>query len=186
MKIIPTEIDGVLLIEPRVFSDQRGYFLETYHRRRYREAGMQETFVQDNFSSSVRDTLRGLHFQVSCPQAKLVQALMGEIFDVALDIRPNSKTFGKWSGALLSDQNKRQLFIPQGFAHGFCVISEKALVHYKCSDFYSPADEGGVLWSDPSINIDWPVKTPLLSEKDKRLPRLSDLPAETLNFRIAT
>ena len=175
MNVIPTSLEGLLIIEPDVFGDTRGYFFETYHQRRYQSAGLDTTFVQDNLSFSKKNTLRGLHFQITHPQAKLVQAITGEIFDVAVDIRPESPTFGKWSSALLSEENKRQLFIPGGFAHGFCVLSESAHVAYKCSDYYSPGDEGGILWSDPAIAIDWPVKDPMLSDKDQQYPCLKDL-----------
>lgn len=180
MNIIPTSLEGLLIIEPIVFEDKRGYFLETYHRQRYRNAGIEYNFVQDNLSFSIKGTLRGLHFQIRKPQAKLVQVLSGEIFDVAVDVRPGSATFGKWSGVRLSEQNKRQLFIPQGFAHGFCVLSETAHFLYKCSAHYDPPDEGGILWSDPSIAIEWPVDDPILSEKDQKFPCLTELPPEKL------
>lgn len=170
MKFIQTGLPGVLLIEPDVFRDARGFFLETFHARKYREGGIPYDFVQDNHSRSQRGTLRGLHAQLRRPQGKLVRAVKGEIFDVAVDIRKGSPTFGKWVGATLSEENFRQLFIPPGFAHGFCVLSEIAEVEYKCTDFYDKADEIGVLWS--SAGIDWPVKEPLLSPKDAALPRL--------------
>ena len=175
MNIITTALDGVIIIEPEVFRDNRGFFMETYSRAKYKEAGVVCDFVQDNLSYSMKGTLRGLHFQVKRPQAKFVQVITGEIFDVAVDIRPGSSTFGKWAGVYLSEKNKRQLFIPEGFAHGFCVISETAHFLYKCSDFYFQHDEGGILWSDPDIGIDWPVKDPIVSEKDKQLPRLSGI-----------
>ena len=172
MNIITTQLDGVIIIEPEVFRDNRGFFMETYSRDRYKEAGVVCDFVQDNLSYSMKGTLRGLHFQAKRPQAKFVQVITGEIFDVAVDIRPGSSTFGKWAGVYLSEENRRQLFIPEGFAHGFCVISETAYFLYKCSDFYFQHDEGGIIWSDPDIGIDWPVKDPIVSEKDKQLPRL--------------
>ena len=175
MNIIPTSLEGVLIIEPQVFEDKRGYFMETHRQERFQSSGLDANFVQDNLSFSIKGTLRGLHFQITHPQAKLVQAVTGEIFDVAVDIRPESPTFGKWSGVLLSEGNKRQLFIPKGFAHGFCVLSESAHVAYKCSDYYRPGDEGGILWSDPVIAIDWPVKNPMLSDKDLQYPCLTDL-----------
>jgi len=175
MNTIATAIEGLLILQPKVFADERGYFLETYHALRYRDAGIETRFVQDNCSFSKKNVLRGLHFQISQPQAKLVQAISGEIFDVAVDIRPDSATFGKWSGVVLSEENKRQLLVPEGFAHGFCVLSETARVAYKCSTFYNPGDEGGIRWSDPDIGIDWPVKDPILSEKDRILPRLSEI-----------
>ena len=175
MNIIKTVLEDVVIIEPEVFRDNRGFFMETYSRDRYKEAGVVCDFVQDNLSYSVKGTLRGLHFQIKRPQAKLVQVITGEIFDVAVDIRPGSSTFGKWAGVYLSEKNKRQLFIPEGFAHGFCVISETAHFLYKCSNFYFQHDEGGIIWSDPDIGIDWPVKDPIVSEKDKQLPHLFDV-----------
>lgn len=180
MKIIQTTLKDVLIIEPKVFKDTRGFFMETYHQDRYIKGGINGSFVQDNLSYSVKGTVRGLHYQIRHPQAKLVQVIAGEIFDVAVDIRHASPTFGQWTGIHLSDQNKRQLFIPEGFAHGFCVMSDTALFSYKCSDFYHADDEGGILWSDPDIAIDWPVEDPIISEKDKHLPHLSDLPNEVL------
>jgi len=180
MKILPTPLAGVLVIEPDVFADARGFFMETFHQERYRELGIPSTFVQDNLSKSARGTLRGLHYQVRYPQAKLVQVISGEIYDVAVDIRRESPNFGKWIGILLSEENKKQLFIPEGFAHGFCVLSPTALFSYKCSAFYTPEDEGGLLWSDPELNIDWPVQTPLISEKDSRFPVLSQIPGDKL------
>lgn len=180
MKITETDLDGVLIIEPDVYGDHRGFFFETYNQERYKKAGINQNFVQDNLSSSIKNTLRGLHFQITYPQAKLVQAITGEIFDVAVDIRPDSKTFGKWVGVLLSENNRKQFLIPEGFAHGFCVISDTALFSYKCSSFYRPDDEGGILWSDPGIDIDWPVKTPILSDKDKNYNTLSQLTPKQL------
>lgn len=173
MKIKPSSISDVLIIEPDRFDDPRGFFMETYHKKKYQEAGISPVFVQDNFSFSCKNTLRGLHFQVNRPQAKLVQAIYGEVFDVAVDIRPKSPTFGKWTGARLSQANRRQLFVPEGFAHGFCVLSETAGFLYKCSDFYSPDDERGILWSDPDIGVEWPVEKPIISEKDTRFLTLS-------------
>lgn len=175
MEIHPTDLDGALIIHPRVFSDQRGYFMETYHRPRYTEAGIATEFVQDNLSRSTRATLRGLHFQIDHPQAKLVQVLEGEVFDVIVDLRAGSPTFGRWTGALLSASNHHQLFVPAGFAHGFAVLSETALFAYKCSDLYTPEDEGGLLWSDPALGIDWRVTDPVLSEKDAAFPPLAQL-----------
>jgi len=170
MKITPTEIQDVLIIEPDTFEDKRGFFYETYHKQRYDNSGISPVFVQDNLSFSMKSTLRGLHFQIKNPQAKLVQVITGEVYDVAVDIRPDSPTFGKWVGEVLSGSNKRQLFIPQGFAHGFCVLSDTAHFLYKCSDFYSPGDEGGILWCDPDLKIDWPEKNPALSKKDQKHP----------------
>jgi dTDP-4-dehydrorhamnose 3,5-epimerase len=180
VNIIKTTLPGVIEIEPDVYADKRGFFMETYHQLRYKDCGIDRTFVQDNLSFSLRGTLRGLHFQYPRAQAKFIQALKGEVFDVVVDIRQGSPHFGQWAGAILSDQNKRQLYVPEGFAHGFCVLSERALVHYKCSDFYAPESEGGILWSDPDLNIDWPLKTPVLSEKDSRYRFLRDLPADRL------
>jgi dTDP-4-dehydrorhamnose 3,5-epimerase len=180
VNIIRTTLPGVIEIAPDVFGDKRGFFMETYHRTRYKDCGIDRTFVQDNVSFSFQGTLRGLHFQYPRAQAKLIQALEGEIFDVVVDIRRGSPHFGRWAGALLSDENKRQLYVPEGFAHGFCVLSERALVHYKCSELYAPECEAGILWSDPDVNIDWTVKAPVLSEKDSRYSFLRDLPSDRL------
>ncbi|MGD9018110.1 MAG: dTDP-4-dehydrorhamnose 3,5-epimerase [Desulfobacterales bacterium] len=180
MKVSHAGLEGVLVIEPRVFEDARGYFFETFRIERYREAGIDSVFTQDNVSYSAKNALRGLHFQHPHDQAKLVQVIRGEIFDVAVDIRKSSPTFGRWFGAVLSEGNHRQLFVPVGFAHGFCVLSDEAHVTYKCSDIYSPSDEGGILWSDPDIAIDWPVASPLLSPKDTQFPRLKDIPSDRL------
>lgn len=173
MKFTETDLPGVLLVEPDVFRDARGFFLETFHARKYREGGIGYDFVQDNHSRSQRGTLRGLHAQRTRPQGKLVRAVQGEIFDVAVDIRKGSPTFGRWTSALLSGENFRQLFVPPGFAHGFCVVSEIAEVEYKCTDFYDSADEIGVLWN--SAGIEWPLRDPLLSKKDAALPPLDEL-----------
>ena len=180
MKVSRTELDGVLIIEPQVFDDSRGFFLETYHRRRYHEFGIKTDFVQDNLSLSKRGSLRGLHFQYPRPQAKLVQVLQGEVFDVTVDIRPQSPTFGRWIGEYLSDTNKKQIFIPEGYAHGFCVLSDTALFHYKCSDFYAAECEGGINWKDSSLAIDWPIDDPIVSEKDMSLPLLSEISDDLL------
>ena len=180
MEIQTTPIDGVWLLTPRVFSDPRGFFTETFQRERFAAAGLPSDFVQDNLSFSSCKTLRGLHFQNPQARAKLVQVIQGEIFDVAVDIRLGSPTFGQWFGIKLSSANNRQMLIAAGLAHGFCVTSETAHVLYKCTDFYAPEAEGGVLWSDPDIGIDWPVENPLLSEKDRQYPRLKDLPREKL------
>jgi dTDP-4-dehydrorhamnose 3,5-epimerase len=163
-----------------VFSDDRGFFLETYHKAKYRELGIPVEFVQDNLSFSRAGTLRGLHYQHPHDQTKLVQVLVGHVFDVTVDIRSGSPTIGKWLGIHLSDENRRQVFIPEGFAHGFCVLSDTALFSYKCSDLYAPDYEGGVLWSDPDIGIKWPLKEPILSEKDSVYPRLRDIPVDRL------
>ena len=180
MKVIPCEIDGPLIIEPDVFGDSRGFFMELWNRRSYREAGIDVDFVQDNLSRSRRGTLRGLHFQNPNPQGKLLGVLEGEVFDVAVDIRRSSPTFGQWHGVKLSGENKLQFFIPPGFAHGFRVLSETALFFYKCTDFYSPKDEMAIRWDDPDIGIEWGTNQPILSEKDKKGMRLSEVPPEKL------
>ncbi len=180
MNRIETDIPGVFILEPKVFGDARGFFIETFSVKRYEEAGIVGPFVQDNVSFSQRGVLRGLHFQNPNGQGKLVEVLIGEVFDVAVDIRKGSPTFGKWAGAVLSADNHRQFFIPTGFAHGFCVLSETALFHYKCTDYYSPANEGGLLWNDPDIGIKWPITNPQLSAKDAAYGRLKDFPAAKL------
>lgn len=167
-------IPGVVLIEPDVFHDGRGHFFETYHRAKYAEAGIDCEFVQDNHSHSTRGVLRGLHSQVDHPQAKLVRAAGGEVFDVAVDIRRDSPHFGRWVGAILSADNRVQLYMPAGFAHGFCVLSETADVHYKCSQLYDAVDEISVAWNDPDIGIEWPLGSPVLSDKDQAAPALSE------------
>ncbi len=175
MNFIPTELPGVILIEPQVFRDARGFFLETYHQAKFAAAGLNVTFVQDNHSKSTRGTLRGLHGQLRRPQGKLVRVVAGEIFDVAVDIRLDSPTFGRWLGVTLSAANFRQLYVPPGFLHGFRVVSETAEALYKCTTLYDPTDEIGVIWNDPEIGIDWGLRAPLLSEKDRRLPTLREL-----------
>ena len=175
MEIVRTGIEGVLLIKPRVFGDHRGFFLETFQEERYREAGIAQRFVQDNHSRSRRGILRGLHFQRNHPQGKLVSALRGQVFDVAVDIRPESPTFGKWHAAVLDDENHHQLWIPPGLAHGFCVLSDVADFIYKCTDYYHPEDEGAVRWDDPDIGVDWPIAEPILSDKDSKAPRLREM-----------
>ena len=180
MLVHETVIPGALMVEPQVFGDQRGFFVETYNEQRYREAGIDVTFVQDNLSYSQRGVLRGLHFQNPHPQGKLVQVLQGAVFDVAVDIRSGSPAFGKWVGVELSGDNKRQFYVPPGCAHGFCVTSEAALFAYKCTDLYHPEADGGIAWDDPDIGIEWPLDQPLLSAKDAELPRLRDLDAGRL------
>jgi dTDP-4-dehydrorhamnose 3,5-epimerase len=180
MNVLTCDIAGLLIIEPKVFGDARGFFLETYNERRYREAGLDAAFVQDNVSFSRRGILRGLHYQNPNPQGKLLQVLQGEVFDVAVDVRRGSPTFGKWHGLILSGENKRQFYIPPGFAHGFLVTSESALFQYKCTQLYSPKDEMAVRWDDPAIGIQWPLKEPLLSERDTKALRLQDIPADRL------
>lgn len=175
MNFIKTEIEGVYIIEPKVFGDNRGYFFESYNEKEFKENGLDYTFVQDNESKSKKGVLRGLHFQKTYPQAKLVRVLEGEVFDVAVDLRKDSKTYGKWVGVILSSENKRQFMIPRGFAHGFVVLSESATFTYKCDEFYHPEDEGGLMWNDEDINIEWPYEGEvLLSEKDKKHPSLKE------------
>ncbi len=175
MKAIETALPGVLIIEPKAFGDHRGFFLETFQAERYREAGITLPFVQDNHSRSQRGVLRGLHFQKTRPQGKLVSVSRGAVYDVAVDIDPTSATYGKFVGVELNDDNHRQLWIPPGYAHGFCVLSEVADFQYKCTDFYFPADEGGLIWNDPDVGIPWPIAEPQLSAKDVNNPRLRDL-----------
>jgi len=181
VKVIPTDLPGVVMIEPQVFRDQRGFFLESYHQQRYREAGIDHLFIQDNHSRSQGGTVRGLHAQVRRPQGKIIRVIEGEIYDVAVDIRRGSPHFGHWLGVWLSAENHRQVFVPPGFAHGFCVTTEAAQVLYKCTEFYDPADEITILWNDPELSIDWPseiVANPILSQKDivaKPLRELMDV-----------
>ncbi len=175
MKITPTTLPEVLLIEPDVHRDTRGFFLESYHARKYAEGGIPVTFVQDNHSCSVQGTLRGLHAQLTKPQGKLVRVIRGDIFDVAVDIRYGSPSFGRWVGVTLSSGNFLQVYIPPGFAHGFCVLSEVAEVEYKCTDFYEPSDQISIRWNDPAIGITWPIHEPILSDKDRQAPALEEL-----------
>lgn len=175
MNIIKTKLDGLLIIEPKVFGDERGFFYETYHEQRYKNAGIKESFVQDNRSRSTGNVLRGLHFQKRKPQGKLVTVTAGTVFDVAVDLREDSTTFGQYESIILSGDNRLQFYIPPGFAHGFCVLSDIADFQYKCTDFYDPTDEGGIIWNDNSININWPISEPNLSLKDKELPSLEDV-----------
>ena len=175
MKVIETALSGVLIIEPKVFGDARGFFIETFQVERYREIGITQPFVQDNHSRSQRGVLRGLHFQKTRPQGKLVRVSRGAVYDVAVDIDPKSSTFGRYVGVELNDVNHRQLWIPAGYAHGFCVISEVADFEYKCTDLYFPEDEGGVIWNDPEVAIPWPISAPRLSDKDTRNPTLREM-----------
>ena len=169
IKVTRNEIEGLAVIEPTIFRDERGYFVETYNENDMKEAGLDLRFVQDNQSMSRKGVLRGLHFQKQYPQGKLVRVLQGRVFDVAVDLRANSPTFGKWFGVELSDENMKQFYIPEGFAHGFYVMSDVAVFAYKCTDFYHPGDEGGMKWDDPEIGIEWPLDgEPLLSEKDRK------------------
>ncbi len=180
MKVTETELEGVLLVEPHVFSDTRGHFLEAYQETRYAEAGIHGPFVQDNLVKSERHVLRGLHLQNPHGQGKLVQALEGEIFDAAVDVRWGSPTFGKWFGAILTAADHRQIYVPPEFAHGYVVVSYGALVSYKTTDFYTPEAELAVAWDDPEIAIDWPIANPVLSERDAAAPRLSEIPQARL------
>lgn len=175
MKFLPTQLPGVLIIEPDVYRDQRGWFLETYHIQKYREGGIPLPFVQDNCSSSVRGTLRGLHLQINRPQGKLIRVIRGEIYDVAVDTRRGSPTFASWVGVALSGQDFKQLYIPPGFAHGFCVLSDVAEVEYKCTDVYTPGGEVTIRWDDRRIGIQWPLDSPILSAKDAAGKSLDDL-----------
>ncbi|WP_257455746.1 dTDP-4-dehydrorhamnose 3,5-epimerase [Archangium lipolyticum] len=183
MKVLETELPGVLLLEPRAFEDARGVFMEVFHAGRYAEVGIRAAFVQDNLSRSVKGTLRGLHFQEPHGQGKLVQVLSGTVYDVVVDIRRGSPAFGRWLGLELSAENRRQLWIPPGFAHGFCVLSERADFFYKCTDVYVPTADRGLLWNDPDLAIPWPVTSPLLSPKDAAAPRLKDAPVLPLYER---
>ncbi|MCX7007345.1 MAG: dTDP-4-dehydrorhamnose 3,5-epimerase [Kiritimatiellaeota bacterium] len=175
-----TDLPGVMLLQPKIFRDPRGFFRETYHAEKFEAHGICCAFVQDNHSHSCHDALRGLHYQVRHPQAKLVSVIRGAIFDVVVDIRRDSPTFGRHACFSLSDENQQMVFIPEGFAHGFCVLSDVADVHYKCSDFYQAGDDGGIAWNDPALRIPWPVSTPVLSGKDTTYPRLVDIPADRL------
>lgn len=175
-----TALDGVLLIEPKVFGDSRGFFFEAWHLERYRDLGVPGTFVQDNVSRSVRGTLRGLHVQEPYAQGKLVQVLDGEVFDVAVDVRVGSPTFGRWVGERLSSENHRQMYVPPGFAHGFCVLSASALFAYKCTELYHPETELSIAWNDPAVAIDWPIEEPLLSNRDAGARTLREIPGERL------
>jgi dTDP-4-dehydrorhamnose 3,5-epimerase len=175
---LPTELEGVVLIEPEVHGDRRGFLVETWRAGAWRELGVDVDFVQHNHSRSVGGTLRGLHFQTSPGQAKLVRCIRGEIFDVAVDLRRDSPGFGRWEGHRLDDERHRQLFVPAGFAHGFCVLSEEADVSYQLSSLYDPATEAGIAWDDPEVGVEWPVSEPLLSERDRGAPRLAEIAAE--------
>ena len=180
MKVTQMKLPGVLIIEPDVFGDARGFFIETFSGKRYEEAGLSQPFVQDNVSFSTKGTLRGLHFQNPHAQGKLVQVLSGKVLDVAVDIRVGSPNFGQWFGETLSAENHKQMYVPPGFAHGFCVLSDNALFSYKCTDYYSPATEGGIIFNDPDLAIAWPVNTPQVSKKDANYTRLRDIPKDKL------
>lgn len=180
LECIATAIPEVKLVKPRVFPDDRGFFEQSYHEKQYREAGIDVRFVQDNWSRSTKGILRGLHYQLKHAQDKLVYVVRGKVFDVVVDIRRGSPTFGKWAGEILSDENHHQLFIPKGFAHGFCVLSDEVDFIYKCSDFYAPGDEYGICWSDPALAIKWPDGEFSVSTKDGEAPQLKDVPANNL------
>jgi dTDP-4-dehydrorhamnose 3,5-epimerase len=176
MNVIKTKLRDCVIIEPKIFGDERGFFLETYQANRYAEmAGIKLQFVQDNHSHSSKGILRGLHFQKTKPQGKLVRVVKGEVYDVAVDIRKESSTFGQWEAVVLSEKNKKQFWIPPGFAHGFVVLSETADFEYKCTDFYDPNDEGSILWNDSDLCIKWPIKYPKLSEKDLNASKFNDI-----------
>jgi dTDP-4-dehydrorhamnose 3,5-epimerase len=183
VRFVPTAISDVLIIEPDVHRDGRGFFLETYHEQKYRAGGVPGPFLQDNHSLSVGGTLRGLHLQARHPQGKLVRVVEGEIFDVAVDVRRGSPAFGRWVGHTLSAENFRQCWVPPGFAHGFCVLSERAHVEYKCTDFYDAAGEIGIIWNDPTLGIVWPIASPIVSDRDRRHPKLSELMAMLPEWR---
>ncbi len=186
MEVLSLSMPEVKLIKPRRFKDDRGFFAQTYHEREYREAGIDVRFVQDNWSHSSRGVLRGLHYQLKNPQAKLVSVMRGEVFDVVVDVRRGSPTFGKWVSEILSVENGHQLYVPVGFAHGFCVLSETVDFFYKCSDFYAPGDEYGIRWNDPAVKIDWPKCGEfILAEKDKGAPLLSDACVDVLPEFVA-
>jgi dTDP-4-dehydrorhamnose 3,5-epimerase len=180
MRIVETALPGAFVIEPQVFGDARGFFYESYNEAKYREAGIDRRFVQSNVSRSAKGVLRGLHYQWPNPQGKLVSVLEGEVYDVAVDIRRGSPTFGRWAGVMLTADNHRHFWIPEGFAHGFCVLSEFATFTYQCTALYDREGDAGIRWNDADIGIDWPVSAPLLSEKDTRAPFLKDVPAERL------
>ncbi len=173
--VTPTALDGVVVVEPKVFPDERGFFLESFNARHFAAAGLPTEFVQDNHSRSTRGVLRGLHYQYPAWQGKLVRSLLGEIFDVAVDIRRASPTFGQWFGTVLSADNKKQLYVPPGYAHGFCVLSDVAEMAYKCTALYEPADDAAIRWNDPQIGIDWPISSPVLSAKDNEAPMLKEI-----------
>lgn len=180
MKFIEASLPGCVVIEPQVFGDSRGFFYESYNEAKYREAGIDRRFVQSNVSRSARGVLRGLHYQWPHPQGKLVSVLEGEVYDVAVDIRRGSPTFGQWAGVMLTAENHRHFWIPEGFAHGFCVLSEFATFSYQCTDLYDAKADGGVSWNDPAIGIDWPVSESLLSDKDSKAPLLADVSPDRL------
>jgi dTDP-4-dehydrorhamnose 3,5-epimerase len=180
LEFMKTSLPDIIMVNPGIYKDPRGFLMEIFHQEKYAENGIHQAFVQDNYSHSKKDTIRGLHYQLKNPQGKLVCVIAGEIFDVVVDIRRGSPTFEQWLGVILSAENRHQIYIPEGFAHGFCVMSETADVIYKCTDFYKPDDNFGILWSDRSLGINWPVKEPILSEKDIQSPGLDEIPEERL------
>lgn len=180
MKVIETRLLGAVVIEPQVFGDARGFFYESYNEAKYRDAGIHRSFVQSNVSRSARGVLRGLHYQWPNPQGKLVSVLEGEVYDVAVDIRRGSPTFGQWAGVMLTAENHRHFWIPEGFAHGFCVVSEHATFTYQCTALYDAKADAGIRWNDPALGIDWPISEPLLSDKDSKAPLLAAVPADRL------
>jgi len=177
---IATALPGVFELRPKIFLDERGFFLETYHRARFRELGIKDDFVQDNHASSVRGTLRGLHYQLKHPQAKLCRVIEGKALDVMVDIRCGSPHFGKWASVVLSAEQQNQIYIPAGFAHGYLALTDKVQFLYKCSDFYDPEDQRGILWNDPDLNISWDIANPILSQKDQKNPRLVQVGPQSL------
>lgn len=185
MKVVETNLPGCVIIEPAVFGDDRGFFFETWNADRYGQLGLPDKFVQSNVSSSARGVLRGLHYQWPNPQGKLVSVLEGEVYDVAVDIRRGSPAFGRWAAVILSAENKRQFWIPEGFAHGFAVLSERAIFSYLCTAQYDKAADAGVRWNDAAIGIDWPIDSPLLSEKDAKAPFLADVAEDRLPIYVA-
>ena len=185
MQVTTTDIPGLLLIEPDVFRDPRGFFLETYHARRYADAGIPDSFVQDNYSQSMKGTLRGLHYQEPHAQGKLVMVTEGVVYDVVVDIRKGSPSFGRWYGTQLSAENQHQVYVPPGCAHGFCVTSDRASFLYKCTDYYAPSAERGIIWNDPALAIPWPVTTPILSAKDRAYKPLAEMELELPRYRPA-
>lgn len=184
MKVIETRLPGALILEPQVFGDARGFFYESYNKSKYHEAGIVADFVQSNVSRSAKGVLRGLHYQWPNPQGKLVSVLEGEVYDVAVDIRHGSATFGQWAGVMLTADNHRHFWIPEGYAHGFCVLSEFATFSYQCSALYDAKADAGIRWNDADIGIDWPLSTPLLSDKDAKAPLLKDVPVDRLPLFI--
>jgi dTDP-4-dehydrorhamnose 3,5-epimerase len=185
VRIEATELAGLFVIEPKCFADERGFFLESFQQPRYRAAGIVDDFVQDNHSRSSKSVLRGLHFQIRRPQAQIVTVMRGRVFDVVVDLRSGSPTFGRWFGTQLSDEGPRQLYMAPGFAHGFCVLSDFADLHYRVSRIYDHTDEAGLLWSDPELGIDWPIRAPVMSLRDESYPRLRDLGRERLPHMVA-